>query len=67
MAPETRGESDLRRRDHPHELLGLAALSGEERTVRLEGEFSQMFLRVAPLTDEAGEIVGCVSILNSAG
>ena len=58
---KTRDSNDLAVAAH------LAALSGEERTVRLEGEFSQMFLRVAPLSDEAGEIVGCVSILNSVG
>jgi len=45
----------------------LAALEGEEREIRLGGEFSMMLLRVMPLLDESGEVMGCVSILNSVG
>ncbi len=45
----------------------LAALKGTESEVRLDGEFSQMFLRVIPLRDEVEEVMGCVSILNTAG
>ena len=45
----------------------LAALAGKQSEMRLNGEFSNMFLRVMPLPDEAGEVMGCISILNSAG
>jgi len=45
----------------------LAALKGEETEVRLTGEFMNMILRVVPLIDETGEIMGCISILNSVG
>jgi hypothetical protein len=45
----------------------LAAVGGTETEARLEGEFANMFLRVVPLKDEAGEIMGCISILNSVG
>ncbi len=45
----------------------LAALRGMETEVRLTGEFARMFLRVFPLSDEAGDIMGCISILNSVG
>jgi DNA-binding CsgD family transcriptional regulator len=45
----------------------LAALQGIETEVRLAGEFANMFLRVVPLADEAGDVMGCVSILNSIG
>lgn len=45
----------------------LSALKGAETEVRLGGEFSNMFLRVIPLRDEADEIMGCISILNSVG
>lgn len=43
----------------------LRALAGEGSTTRLDGEFENTILRVLPLPDEAGEIIGCVSILNS--
>lgn len=43
----------------------LSALDGEETEVRLTGEYANLFLRVSPLSDESGEIMGCVSILNS--
>ncbi|MEQ1934905.1 MAG: hypothetical protein ABL962_13680, partial [Fimbriimonadaceae bacterium] len=42
----------------------LRALSGRESEVRLTGQFKNMFLRVTPLIDEAGDILGCISILN---
>lgn len=45
----------------------LRALAGTESELRLAGEFSKMFLRVLPLMDEAGEVMGCISILNSVG
>lgn len=45
----------------------LSAIAGQETEVRLDGEFANMFLRVVPLPDEAGEIIGCISILNTVG
>jgi DNA-binding CsgD family transcriptional regulator len=45
----------------------LAGLKGVETEVRLTGEFSNMLLRVLPLKDEAGDVMGCISILNSVG
>lgn len=50
---------------HPAVAAHLAALDGVESEVRLGGEFSNMFLRVLPLSDEADESLGCISILNS--
>ncbi len=52
---------------HPAVAAHLAATQGIESEVRLDGEFSNMFLRVIPLKDEASEIMGCISILNSVG
>lgn len=52
---------------HPAVAAHLAALDGKETEVRLDGAFSNMFLRVLPLTDESDQIMGCVSILNSVG
>src|SRR5579862_1127490 len=52
---------------HPGVAAHLRAMAGQETEVRLEGEFGNMFLRVSPLLDEAGEAMGCVSILNSVG
>lgn len=43
----------------------LEALDGIESEVRLDGKFANLFLRVSPLRDEAGDVMGCVSILNS--
>lgn len=43
----------------------LLALQGKESEVRLTGEFSNMFLRVMPLTDESHEVMGSIGILNS--
>ena len=45
----------------------LRALLGIESEARLTGAFVNMFLRVLPLADEAGEIMGCIGILNSVG
>jgi len=45
----------------------LSALKGTGSELRLAGEFANMFLRVLPLTDEAGDVMGCISILNSVG
>ena len=45
----------------------ILALSGTEAESRLEGEFANMFLRVVPLKDESGEVMGCISILNTVG
>lgn len=45
----------------------LKGIDGVESEVRLTGEFSNMTLRVVPLHDEAGESLGCISILNSVG
>ena len=45
----------------------LSALDGKESEVRLEGTFSQMFLRVIPIRDESNDVMGCVSVLNSVG
>ena len=45
----------------------LKALQGFETEVRLEGDFANMILRVLPLNDETGEVMGCISILNSVG
>jgi len=43
----------------------LAALKGKESELRLDGQFSNMFLRVLPLADESGAVLGCIGILNS--
>lgn len=46
----------------------LRALSGSESSVRLDGDFANMFLRVIPLLDEpGGGVMGCISILNRVG
>ena len=45
----------------------LRALGGKETEVRLTGEFANMHLRVTPLTDDDGEGMGCISILNIVG
>ena len=53
--------------DQSHAAIAahLAAIDGKETEVRLDGEFRNMLLRVSPLRDEAGDVLGCVSILNS--
>lgn len=53
--------------NHPAVAAHLAALEGKETEVRLSGTFANMFLRVLPLADESGQIMGCISILNSVG
>lgn len=45
----------------------LTALAGKSSDLRLKGEFSNMVLRVMPLPDEAGEVIGCISILHTVG
>jgi DNA-binding CsgD family transcriptional regulator len=45
----------------------LNAVAGVESETRLTGDFSNTILRTIPLTDELGEVMGCISILNSAG
>ena len=45
----------------------LAGLQGRESNTRLTGEFDKMILRVVPLKDESGGVLGCISILNSVG
>jgi len=53
--------------ESPAVAAHLGALSGSGSEVRLEGEFANMFLRVLPLSDEFGEVMGCISILNTVG
>jgi DNA-binding CsgD family transcriptional regulator len=43
----------------------LRALDGHGSELRLDGEFANMLLRVMPLQDEVGEVLGCISILNT--
>ena len=45
----------------------LNALKGIQVETRLKGEFSKMLLKVLPLIDETGEILGCISILHNVG
>jgi len=45
----------------------LTALAGKPSDLRLKGEFSNMVLRVRPLPDEEGEVMGCISILHTVG
>jgi len=51
--------------DHPAINAHLDAVKGKQSQIRLEGEFANLLLRVMPLHDEQGEIMGCISILNS--
>ena len=53
--------------DAPVIKAHLDALIGIESEIRLDGEFANMTLRVVPLTEESGEPMGCISILNSVG
>ena len=50
--------------NHPAVACHYTALKGEECHARLTDEFANMTLRVMPLTDETGEVMGCISILN---
>jgi DNA-binding CsgD family transcriptional regulator len=52
--------------EHPGVAAHLAAINGERTDVRLPGHFSNTILRTLPLLDEGGEVMGCISILNSA-
>jgi DNA-binding CsgD family transcriptional regulator len=45
----------------------LNALTGEETTLRLKGEFSKMVLKALPLRDEHNEIIGSIGIMNYVG
>ena len=45
----------------------LRALAGEGNSTQMDGEFENTILRVLPLSDESGDVIGCVSILNSVG
>jgi hypothetical protein len=54
-------------REDPAVAAHLTALGGKGSEVRLSGAFSNMFLRVQPLSDEFGEVMGCISILNIVG
>jgi DNA-binding CsgD family transcriptional regulator len=52
----------------PHDLgvsAHLEALKGIETGVDLEGEFKGMFLRVLPLKEDGGEIIGTIAIINT--
>jgi DNA-binding CsgD family transcriptional regulator len=50
---------------NPAVAAHLAALAGSESSLRLNGEFANLFLRVLPLADELGEVTCCISIINS--
>lgn len=52
---------------HPPIAAHLHALSGEETTLRLSGEFKNMVLKALPLRDESDEIIGCIGIMNYVG
>jgi DNA-binding CsgD family transcriptional regulator len=58
---KTKDPSDLAVAAH------LGALAGKQTETRLRGDFSNMVLRVVPLPDEAGDVIGCISILNHVG
>ncbi len=51
--------------NHPAIAPHLKALEGIESEARLTGEFSNLFLRVIPLRDEADEIIGTIAIINA--
>lgn len=50
---------------HPAVACHLEALKGVESSERLQQEFANMTLRVSPLRDEHGDVMGCISILNT--
>ncbi|MHB8637565.1 MAG: helix-turn-helix domain-containing protein [Fimbriimonadaceae bacterium] len=52
---------------NPAVAAHLGGLEGKESNIHLTGEFSNMTLRVEPLRDEAGAVIGCVSVLNIVG
>jgi len=52
---------------NPAVAAHLRALAGSASSLRLNSEFANMFLKVLPLSDEAGAVSGCISILSSNG
>ena len=52
-------------KDDPGIQAHLRALQGKETGINLHGEFEGMFLRVLPLTEENGEIIGTIAIINT--
>ncbi len=54
---------------HPPIAAHLNALDGEETSIRLKGEFSNMFLRAMPMRngDESNPVAGCIGIMNTVG
>ena len=54
-------------KNNPAVAAHLAGLEGQTSNTRLTGEFSNMTLRVAPLRDESGAVLGCISVLNTVG
>lgn len=45
----------------------IGGLKGHPSAIRLSGANAHMFLRVVPLEDDSGEVVGCISILTVVG
>lgn len=55
---------------HPPIAAHINALKGVESSLRLEGEFGNMFLRTLPMKDggdNTNEIIGCIGIMNVVG
>lgn len=54
---------------HPPIAAHLDALTGKDRVIRLDGEFSNMVLRTLPMRDgeDHDEIMGCIGIMNVVG
>ena len=50
---------------HPAISSHILALSGTESTVQIHGDLYGGVLHVAPLFDEEGDIIGCISVLSS--
>lgn len=50
-------------KSHPGIAAHLGALAGSASELRLKGDFPDWTLRVVPVTDESGEVVCCISIL----
>lgn len=53
-------------KSHPAVAAHLDALAGSASEQRLSGEFADMVLKVVPVPDEDGKIVGCISILSAS-
>ena len=51
--------------EHTALVCHFRALQGEDCNTRLGGEFANNTLRVSPMTDESGQITGCISILHT--